>query len=89
MFDVGVQPWLDRSILLDLPLAALAALSGVAAFIHAGPTESLHLLYGALLLIVIAGGRYLGRRPGRSQAGWVAASSVVALGVIVRLAMTG
>jgi hypothetical protein len=85
----GVQPWLDRSILLDLALAAVAALAGIAAFMRAGPADMLHLLYGAVLLVVIAGGRYLGRRPGRSQAGWVAVSSLVALGVIVRLAMTG
>lgn len=83
------QPWLDRLIIVEVALAAAAVLSGLVKLSRGKPTDPLHLLYGVVLLTVIAGGRYLGRRRGRRQTAWVAASSVVALGVIVRLAMTG
>jgi hypothetical protein len=84
------QPWLDRLILVELLIGLLSAATGAALVLFAsGPEDGLHVLYGIVLLLIIGVGRWLGREGGRRQAGWIALSSVIALGVFGRLVMTG
>lgn len=88
--NVDVQPWLDRSILLDIVLWCLAIGAGLALLLSGSrPSDVLHLVYAPILIGVIVVGRYLGRRPrGRYQAAWMVASMLLSFGVLARLAMT-
>ena len=88
--DRSPQPWLDRIILLDLAVGALAALTGLA-LVLAGdrPRDTLHLLYGVVVLAVVPGTRYMARAGRWSRrAGWIAIGALVGLLLVARLAMT-
>jgi hypothetical protein len=89
--DRSPQPWLDRIILLDLAVGALAALSGLA-LVLAGdrPRDALHLVYGVVVLAVVPSTRYMGRAGGwRRRAGWMSVGALLGLLLVARLAMTG
>jgi len=89
--DRSPQPWLDRIILLDLAVGALAALSGLALVLAGGrPHDTLHLVYGVVVLAVVPGTRYMAR-PGRwrRRAGWISLGAVLGIILVGRLAMTG
>jgi hypothetical protein len=88
--DVDAQPWLDRLILIELVVGILAASIGlVLVVVGPGPADGLHVLYGVVLVVTIGAGRWIAGSAGRRQAGWIAISSAIALGVIARLVMTG
>jgi len=89
--DRSPQPWLDRIILADLAVGAMAALSGLA-LVLAGdrPRDTLHLIYGVIVLAVVPGTRYMARAGGwRRRAGWISLGALLGLLVVGRLAMTG
>jgi len=89
--DRSPQPLLDRIILLDLAVGALAALTGLA-LVLAGdrPRDTLHLVYGVVVLAVVPGTRYMARAGRWSRrAGWIAIGALVGLLLVARLAMTG
>lgn len=82
---------LDRAILAQAGLTALAALAGVAAAVALEPpSDALHMLYGTVGTLLPAGVRAAvqGRDP--SAIGrWVTVAALVALGATVRSFMTG
>ena len=87
----GAKLWLDRAILVALILAAIDALVGIALIASGhGPSDLLHVVYGAAALLVLPIARWAGRGGDtRRRALWVAAGSVVLAGVLLRLAQTG
>jgi hypothetical protein len=89
--DRSPQPWLDRIILLDLAVGALAALSGLALLLAGDrPRDTLHLFYGVIVLVVVPGTRYMARAGRwRRRAGWISLGAVVGLLLVGRLVMTG
>jgi hypothetical protein len=89
--DRSPQPWLDRIILLDLAVGALAALSGLALVIVGDrPGDTLHFVYGVAVLAVVPATRYMARAGRwRPRAAWISVGAVVGLLVVARLAMTG
>jgi hypothetical protein len=83
--------WLDRSILAQAVSAALAAAAGVLVAIASGrlPTDPLHVVYGAVLVVGPVTGRYAARtqssvRLGRSMT----LIGVLAMGILVRALLT-
>jgi hypothetical protein len=89
--DRSPQPWLDRIILVDLAVGALAALSGLA-LVLAGdrPKDVLHLIYGVVVLAVVPSTRYMARAGRwRRRAGWISLGALIGLALVGRLAMTG
>jgi hypothetical protein len=84
------QPWLDRMILVQSALVALAMLTGLPGPLAGRPPpDSLHYLYAVVALIAIPIARYVGRRTDRAAAGWVAGACGVEAVVLLRLWMTG
>jgi hypothetical protein len=85
------RTWLDRAILVQAVAALGAAIAGLAAALAGRPpSDALHLVYGAVLVVVGLGARYLARDTGTRRLGGV--MTVVALvlaGVVVRSFMTG
>ncbi|HEY3522882.1 MAG TPA: hypothetical protein VGK63_04200 [Candidatus Limnocylindrales bacterium] len=83
--------WLDRAILVALILAAIDALVGIVLIASGhGPSDLLHVVYGAAALLVLPIARWAGRGADpRRRALWVAAGSVVLAAVLLRLAQTG
>jgi peptidoglycan/LPS O-acetylase OafA/YrhL len=79
--------WIDRLILASLGAVALAALAGAGVWITQGPpADPLHLVYGALALVVLPVARYLGRIGSvRRRSGFVAGGCLVMAGVLYRL----
>jgi peptidoglycan/LPS O-acetylase OafA/YrhL len=79
--------WIDRLILATLGAVALAVLAGLGVWVSQGaPTDPLHLVYGALALIVLPVARYLGRVGSiRRRSGSVAVGCLVMAGVLYRL----
>jgi hypothetical protein len=82
---------LDRLILAQLAVGALAATAGAAtATSSAPPRDVLHLLYGALAVIVPVAVRVWAQgRAARSVGRSVAVAALIALGATVRSFMTG
>jgi hypothetical protein len=89
--DRSPQPWLDRIILLDLAAGALATLSGLALVLTGDrPRDTLHLVYGVVVLAVVPSTRYMARAGRwRRRAGWISLGAVLGLLLVARLAMTG
>jgi hypothetical protein len=87
----GARLWLDRAILVALVLAGLDAFVGIALIASGhGPSDLLHVVYGAAALVVLPVVRWAGRgRDLSRRALWVVAGSVVLAGVLLRLAQTG
>jgi peptidoglycan/LPS O-acetylase OafA/YrhL len=79
--------WIDRLIMATLVAVALAVLAGAGVWIAQGPpADPLHLVYGALALIVLPVARYLGRAGSvRQRSGFVAGGCLVMAGVLYRL----
>ncbi len=82
---------LDRLILVQVGAGALAALAGAASAAGAAPPrDPLHLLYGAVTVILpVAVRAWAQGRPTRSVGRWVAVAALIALGATVRSFMTG
>lgn len=82
---------IDLALMAQLGVTGLTALLGaVVAILATPPRDPLHLLYGAVVLLVPCIARVAGQGRGtRSVARWVAAGSLVALGATVRSFMTG
>jgi hypothetical protein len=83
--------WLDRAILLQLGTASAASVGGaVLIAMGRGPSDPLHVLYGAVLVVGPLATRYLARQEGTGRIG--AAMTLVAAigaGVVLRSFMTG
>jgi peptidoglycan/LPS O-acetylase OafA/YrhL len=79
--------WIDRLIIATLGAVALAALAGAGVWVSQGPpADPLHLVYGALALIVLPVARYLGHAGSiRRRSGFVAVGCLVMAGVLYRL----
>lgn len=88
--DRSPQPWLDRIILLDLAVGALAALSGLALVIAGDrPGDTLHYVYGVAMLALVPATRYMARAGRwRPRAAWISVGGVVGLLLVARLVMT-
>jgi hypothetical protein len=87
----SARHWLDRAILAALAVVAADAAIGLVlvASGHA-PTDLLHVVYGAVAIVVLPLGRWAGRSTDlRRRALWLAGGSVVLLAVLARLAQTG
>jgi hypothetical protein len=82
---------IDLALMAQLVATGFTALAGVGVAILAQPPrDPLHLLYGAVVLVVPGVARVAGHRRGAGAvARWVAAGSLVALGATVRSFMTG
>jgi hypothetical protein len=83
--------WGDRLILMVLAATGLTALVGGGfALTSRSPSDTLHLVYGVVALLVLPIARYIGRSGSdRRRSGWLALGSVVQLAVYVRLFQTG
>lgn len=81
----------DRLILAVLAATGLTALFGAAvALTSRAPSDALHVVYGAVALVVLPIARYVGRTGSdRRRAGWLALGSLVELAVFARLFQTG
>ncbi len=84
--------WIDRLILVSLACVALTTVVGPALILSGEqPTDSLHFLYAAVAWLalpvgrVVSGSVHSARRRGAS----IAVATVVMLGVLLRLYMTG
>ena len=92
---VTTQRWnrrlVDRLVLGVLAALVLAAATGAAALVTAGPpSDALHYLYAALALAALPVARYLGRSGSvRRRAGLLGAGTVLLLGFLFRLFTTG
>jgi hypothetical protein len=87
----GTYRWLDAGLLAQTVVTALTSLVGIAAFVAGRPpSDSLHLLYGAVTTIVPLAARTAaqGRDP-RTIGRWVAVAAAVAIGATLRSFMTG
>ena len=82
---------LDRALLAQLAMPALAGLTGGAALAASGPpADPLHLLYGAVAALAPGAARAAAHGGGAARlARWVAVGSLVAVGATVRSFMTG
>jgi hypothetical protein len=82
---------LDRLLLVLLATAGLAALLGPVIWIGGRPpADPLHALYGAVAVLALPATRAVaGRRPVASTARWLLLGSLVTLGALLRLWMTG
>jgi hypothetical protein len=83
--------WLDRAILAQAFSAGLAAATGVLVAIAGArlPSDPLHVLYGALLVVGPLTGRYAARRQSSVRLGRsMTLIGVLAMGILVRALMT-
>jgi hypothetical protein len=83
--------WIDRAILVQVVSAALGCAVGiVVALTDHGPSETLHFVYGAVVLGGLPAVRYaVHRNTGRRFAGWIAVAALVVMGALLRSFMTG
>ncbi len=83
--------WLDRVLLAQLAVAALAAVTGGASFaLSRPPDDALHLVYGAVAVAAPLAARIATQGAGPRKIGrWVAIAAAVAIGATVRSFMTG
>jgi hypothetical protein len=82
--------WLDRALIVQGSSAVAAGLTGLATFGTRPPSDGLHLLYGALIVVGPLAARALAhgqetRRLGRS----LTLVALVVVGILVRAFMTG
>ncbi|HSL34609.1 MAG TPA: hypothetical protein VK871_13220 [Candidatus Limnocylindrales bacterium] len=83
--------WLDRAILFQLGTALAASVGGVVLVaMGRGPSDPLHVLYGAVLVVGPLATRYLARQEGTRRIA-IAMTLVAAIGagVLARSFMTG
>lgn len=82
---------LDRAIIAQLGTFAAAMVTGLLVLpIHGAPTDSLHFVYAVVGLVVAPTARYATRNAQAQRMGrWQLVAGVVALGVVLRLFMTG
>ncbi len=85
------RPWLDRLILVELGLIAIALLTGaLLPLVGRGPADSLHLLYAGLTLVVLPIARFAAPSLGWDRRWWMTvAGTVLLIGLLVRLVQTG
>jgi hypothetical protein len=83
--------WLDRGVLLLLGMVTVAAVVGPVVFLVAGPPgDWLHLLYAAIALGAVPVARALAAWRRSTRMGlWMAVGSLITLGALLRLWMTG
>jgi hypothetical protein len=82
--------WSDRLVLVVLGATGLAVLlgAGIAATSRPSP-DALHIVYGAVALVVLPIARHIGRAgSNRRRAGWLLLGSVAQLAVYIRLFQT-
>jgi hypothetical protein len=83
--------WLDRAILLQVGTALAASVGGsVLVAMGRGPSDPLHVLYGAVLVIGPLATRYLVRQaPSPRLGGVMTVVAVLGVGVLIRSFATG
>jgi hypothetical protein len=83
--------WLDRAVLALLVLVVIAAVAGVVVLaVVAPPADWLHLVYAGVALVAVPAARGIARSRRSSRLGlWMFAGSLVTLGALLRLWMTG
>lgn len=81
----------DRAILVHLASVTIAAISGLVLPVTGpGPSDPLHLLYGAVAVVPVPLARYHARHRSVAAVGrWTLAAAIVTVGVLLRLFMTG
>jgi hypothetical protein len=81
----------DRTILVQAPLAAITALAGLlVALTGLGPADALHFVYAAVVVSGLPVARYAVHRQGQPRFGlWIAVAALVVLGALLRSFMTG
>ncbi|HEU4919200.1 MAG TPA: hypothetical protein VFT20_05625 [Candidatus Limnocylindrales bacterium] len=88
---VSSRAWLDRAILLQLGTALAASVGGVVLVaMGRGPSDPLHVVYGAVLVVGPLATRYLARQEGtRRIAVAMTLAAAIGAGVVARSFLTG
>jgi hypothetical protein len=86
-----VRRWIDRIVLGLLGLVVAAALVGAIVLLVVGPpSDWLHLLYAAIALLAAPAARLIAGWRHSARVGlWMTAGSLVTLGALLRLWVTG
>jgi hypothetical protein len=81
----------DRAVLAAIVAAGSAAIVGLVVYVVAGPpSDALHVVYGAVAVVVIPVVRYAARRAApRRLSALLGIAALAMLGVLVRLWQTG
>jgi len=83
--------WIDRAILVELGVVALAIVAGGAVFVSGpGPRDPLHLVYAVAALVTLPIARFAvpSLAPGR-RSGALLAGGVILIALTLRLQQTG